>query len=69
MLDLDWAGVHGTQVYLTDINPSIAPFTQRPPRTTGMQRGAVMLQIHDLETIQSEYKAKVYEHLVDMEAN
>ncbi len=64
MLDLDWAGVHGTQVYLADVNPSIAPFTQRP---AGVQRGAVMLQIHDLETIQSEYKAKVCEHLVDME--
>lgn len=68
MLDLDWAGVHGTpgQVYLTDVNPSIAPFTQRP---TGVRRGAVMFQIHDLETIQSEYSAKVCEHLVDMEAS
>ena len=65
MLDRDWAGVHGIQVYLADINPSIAPFTQRP---TGVQRGAVMLQSHDLETIQSEYTAKVCEHLVDMEA-
>ena len=64
MLDLDWAGTYGTQVYLADINPSIAPFTRRP---AGVQRGAVMLQIHDLETIQSDYKAKVSEHLVDME--
>lgn len=65
MLDLDWAGIHGIQVYQTDINPSIAPFTQRP---RGVQRGAVMLQSHDLETIQAEYNAKVCEHLVDMEA-
>ncbi len=56
MLDPDWAGVHGTQVYLADINSSIAPFTQR---TTHVQRGAVMVQTHDLQTIQSEYKAKV----------
>ena len=63
MLDPDWAGVHGTQVYLEDINPSIAPFTQRP---TGLQRGAVMLQTHDLQTIQSEYKAKMCEHLADI---
>ena len=60
MLDPDWAGVHGTQVYLADINSSIAPYTQRP---THMQRGAVMVQTHDLQTIQSEYKAKVLEHL------
>jgi len=65
MLDPDWAGVHGTQVYLADINPSVAPFTQRP---TGVQRGAVMVHTHDLQTIQSEYKAKVCEHLTDMEA-
>lgn len=58
MLDLDWAGTHGSQVYQVDMNPSIAPFTQRPE---GVQRGAVMLQEHDLETIILEYKAKICE--------
>lgn len=66
MLDLDWAGIHDTQVYMTDINPTIAPFIERP---IGVQRGAVMLQVHDLETIQAEYDAKVSEHLVAMEAS
>lgn len=66
MLDLDWAGMHGSQMYLADINPSIASFTLRP---SSVQRGAVMLQIHDLETIQAEYNAKVCDHLVDMEAS
>lgn len=65
MLDLDWAGIHGSHVYLADINPSIAPFTQRP---ASVQRGAVMLQEHDCETIWSEYKAKVCERLLDMDA-
>lgn len=66
MLDLDWAGMHGTHVYLADVNPSIAPLILRP---AGVRRGAVMLQSHDLETIQSEYNAKVCDHLVDMEAS
>ena len=56
MLELNWAKMHGTQRYPADISPYMASFTQRP---TGVQRGAVMLQIHDLETIQSEYDAKV----------
>ena len=30
MLDLDWAGIYGSQVYFADIKPSVAPFTQRP---------------------------------------
>ena len=66
MLDLDLAGTHGSRLYLAYINPHIAPFTQRPG---GVQRGAVMLQEHDYETIQAEYKAKVCEHLVDMDAS
>ncbi|DBA86104.1 TPA: hypothetical protein ACH3X1_005623 [Trebouxia sp. C0004] len=66
MLDLDWAGIHGSHMYLADINPTIAPFTQRP---ASVQRGAVMLQEHDCETIWSEYKAKVCEHLLDMDAS
>ena len=66
MLDLDWAGIHGSHVYLADINPSIAPFTQRP---SSVQRGAVMLQEHDRESIWSEYKAKACEHLLDMDAS
>ena len=66
MLDLDWAGIHGSHVYLADINPSIAPFTQRP---AGVQRGAVILQRYDRETIWSEYKAKVCEQLPDMDAS
>jgi hypothetical protein len=65
MLDLDWAGMHGSHVYLADINPSIAPFTQRP---AGVQRGAVLLQEHDCETILSEYRAKVCECFLDMDA-
>ena len=63
MLDLEWAGIHGSHVYLADINPSIAPFTHRP---ANVQRGAVMLQEHDCEAIWSEYKAKVCEHLLGM---
>ena len=66
MLDLDRAGIHGSHVYLADINPSIAPFTQRP---ASVQRGAGMLQEHDRETIWSEYKAKVCKHLLDMDAS
>ena len=66
MLDLDWAGIHGSHVYLADINPSIAPFTQRP---ASVQRGAVMLQEHDCETIRSEYREKVSDHLLDMDAS
>ena len=66
MLDLDWAGIHGSHVYLADINPSTAPFTQRP---SSVQRGAVMLQEHDRETIWSEYKAKACEHLQGMDAS
>ena len=66
MLDLDWAGIHGSHVYVADINPFIAPFTQRP---ASVQRGAVMLQEHDRETIWSEYKAKLGEHFLDMDAS
>jgi len=66
MLDLDWAGRHATDVYLADINPSVAPFVQRPE---SVRRGAFMLQEHDCETIQLEYAAKVSEHLVDMDAS
>ena len=66
MLDLDWAGIHGSHVYFADINPSIAPFTQRP---ASVHRGAVMLQEHDRETIWSEYKAEVCERLLDMDAS
>ncbi|DBA92312.1 TPA: hypothetical protein ACH3X2_003734 [Trebouxia sp. C0005] len=66
MLDLDWAGIHGSHVYVADINPSIAPVTQRP---ASVQRGAVTLQKHDRETIWSENKAKVCEHFLDTDAS
>lgn len=51
MLDVDWAGMHGVHVYLADVNPYVAPLVSRP---TSVRRGAVMLQSHDLKTIQSE---------------
>ena len=66
MLDLDWAGVHGSDVYMADINPTIAPFTLRP---SGVQRGAMMLQEHDRQTILSEYEAKICENVLDMDAS
>jgi len=66
MLDLDWAGKHAADRYLADINPSIAQFVQRPE---GVQRGALMLQQHDRETILLEYNAKVSERFSDMDAS
>jgi len=64
MLDLDWAGRHAVDRYLADINPSIAQFVQRPE---GVQRGALMLQQHDRETVLLEYNAKVSERFMDMD--
>jgi hypothetical protein len=49
-IDLDWCGVHGADRYVHEPNPRLGRGCYRP---LAVERGAIMLQEHDKETLQA----------------
>jgi hypothetical protein len=55
-IDLDWCGAHGADRYVHEPNPRLGPGRYRP---LAVERGAIMLQEHDKETLSASMEPVV----------